>query len=142
MSKWSEIEFDYESETYGLLKVSLSAYASGSHEEPMLEQDGDLTIEKVLSGSEPALICTQEKRIESSAHGDIHHMAKYERNPKYHSHEIPLTDFPLDEQRAIEGAVELHLDETCEAYADDIGQSITESASDAMYESWKDRDHE
>jgi hypothetical protein len=48
MSPWSEPSFVFESPslassdgTYGQILVELSCYASGSYEEPMLEQDSD-----------------------------------------------------------------------------------------------------
>jgi hypothetical protein len=143
VSRWSEIEFTFESEG-GPLLVSLELYASGDYEEPMLEQDGDALIEMVHTPGVPPLICTQPKRIERcESHGiPIHHSARYERNPEYSSTSIPFDSLSLNDRKSLNERIEREIEQTQENHFSEISQHLAEVAADRAYDAWKDRDDE
>ena len=49
MSKWNEIEFEFELSDGQRVMIGLSTYATGNYEEPMLEPDGDIMIRTLAS---------------------------------------------------------------------------------------------
>lgn len=107
MRPWHEVKLQFETSDGRTFQVEGETFHSGSHDEPMLELDGEVMLRSLASDS---WLSPEEARLSES------------------------------DLKRLEQDVEDELIRLQDAYSCDISQSILESAADALYDAWKDRD--
>lgn len=112
MSKWSSLELEFETESGRRLLVGLSTATGGTYEEPTLEADG---------------VILEAESIEQ---------------PGHFVEQIPIESLTPEDRRRLENEIDKLLDDVLDVNFGEISQSVAESRADALYEAWKDREHD
>lgn len=96
-----------DNETYGLIRICLEVYATGSQDDPCLEVDGDPYIYQVLCDPNiPERVTLRGAFTEFRDGHNIHHSAVTAPNIDFKSKELSMSDFSIYDQKKIEQLIE------------------------------------